>query len=59
MEREPLFVLRSRSLRYTGVEITPGEPEVVIPRGVTVVTGPNGAGKSTLARIIELSLIHI
>jgi molybdate transport system ATP-binding protein len=53
MEREPLFVLRSRSLRYTGVEITPGEPEVVIPRGVTVVTGPNGAGKSTLARIIE------
>ena len=35
------------------MEITPGEPEVVIPRGVTVVTGPNGAGKSTLARIIE------
>ncbi len=49
---DPVFLLRSPKLRYTGVEITlPGEIE--IPRGVTVVTGPNGAGKSTLARIIQ------
>lgn len=49
---DPLFLLQSPSLRYTGVEIgLPGE--VAIPHGVTAIVGPNGAGKSTLARIIQ------
>lgn len=49
---DPLFILRSPKLRYTGVEISlPGEIE--IPRGISAVIGPNGAGKSTLARIIQ------
>lgn len=50
---EPLFTLRSPSVRFTGIELTlPPGLEVAIPRGVTAVTGPNGAGKSSLARII-------
>ncbi|MCM1028961.1 MAG: ATP-binding cassette domain-containing protein [Pseudoflavonifractor sp.] len=53
MTPSPLFILRSPSLRFTGIELSiPMGEEVEIPRGVTAVIGPNGAGKSSLARII-------